>query len=465
MKKEKILYFGAGSGWDQLFVKISNELEKLNFESHFISFQKFEDSTYKQNNKKFSVIREFEQVNKFDLSKITFAEKKYDFKVFDAWSITYPRYNYWKIKKDDVLKKSQYVIERIEKILDQEKPDYLLCYGIAAYHVYIVYKICIAKGIKVLELANSRLRDRFVIKDNFEDQWPLLNYEYEKRLKYLSPEDLKISEIKLKELCQSKVLNQTEDKYKESLLSFLKRFFKWTFKHLKYRSIPPELSFIKYKIKEKLFNSLGYFEKPEIGKEKFIFYPLHYQPEASTLIYGKYYVNQINLIENLAKSLPANYMLYVKEHGRNAGARPFGYHNQIKKLPNVRLLSPKLNPFNLIEKSSLIVTITGTIGFEALIRGKPVITFGDVYYNTDKNITKIKEIEKLPQIIEEKIHSKMDKKDSVIFLSALLNGSFPGFARSPGDCKSRSLTKENVKLLAKGIIKYMNFLEKIRSKK
>src|SRR5690606_12929500 len=62
------------------------------------------------------------------------------------------------------------------------------------------------------------------------------------------------------------------------------------------------------------------FEKPVPG-ERYVLFPIHFQPEASTLVRGPYYLDQASLIEDIAKSLPVGYRLYVKEHMANRGRR------------------------------------------------------------------------------------------------------------------------------------------------
>ena len=48
--------------------------------------------------------------------------------------------------------------------------------------------------------------------------------------------------------------------------------------------------------------------------KKFIYFPLHFEPERTLLISGTYYTDQISVIKNIAKSIPIDFTLYVKEH-------------------------------------------------------------------------------------------------------------------------------------------------------
>ena len=54
-------------------------------------------------------------------------------------------------------------------------------------------------------------------------------------------------------------------------------------------------------------------EKTINKHEKFVFFPLALQPERGMEIVAPFYVNQAEVITNIAKSLPVGYKLYVKE--------------------------------------------------------------------------------------------------------------------------------------------------------
>ena len=76
--------------------------------------------------------------------------------------------------------------------------------------------------------------------------------------------------------------------------------------------------------------------------EKFIYYPLHIEQERSLLIAAPYYTNQIEIIRSIAKSLPIDYKLYVKEHPSQANRnwRDISDYKEIINIPNVRLIHP-----------------------------------------------------------------------------------------------------------------------------
>jgi len=123
-----------------------------------------------------------------------------------------------------------------------------------------------------------------------------------------------------------------------------------------------------------------YFHDYQPGTERFVYFPLHVAPEASTLVFAPQFSNQVTAIEHLAKNIPLSHTLYVKEHPRMAGKRPLGFYKQIEAYPNVRLIDPYVNGYRLVKDADLVAVITSTVGWEAVMAGKPVLTFGQCFF-------------------------------------------------------------------------------------
>ena len=215
----------------------------------------------------------------------------------------------------------------------------------------------------------------------------------------------------------------------------------------------PDLRQFIWPLANKILDVSGTFEMPVKG-EKYAYYPLHVNPEVSTSFYGRWYVNQLALIENIARNLPCDYKLYVKEHPYHYSSRPFNFRQEIKKFPNVRLISPHANVVDIIKDCDLVFTITGTTGWEAIMLQKPIITFGDVYYNLFEEVVKLKNLRELSSIIDKKIGTTNDKTKTLKFINAVLNSTFKGVGVIPCIC-GNSLETQNVSLIVDGIEEYI----------
>jgi len=128
------------------------------------------------------------------------------------------------------------------------------------------------------------------------------------------------------------------------------------------------------------------------------------------LISSPLFTNQLEAITNIAKSIPAEYKLYVKEHPTMEllGWRTIEYYKSINDLPNVELVHPSVKSDEMFKKSSLTITIAGTAGLEAAFYGKPSITFIKTSYSYLPFVYELDSIEELPNAIRTSLERKVD---------------------------------------------------------
>jgi len=123
--------------------------------------------------------------------------------------------------------------------------------------------------------------------------------------------------------------------------------------------------------------------------EKFIYIGLHMQPEKTSQPLGMYFDHHFLAIKILADALPEGWKLYVKEHPNqfnsvkipNNNYRDKYFYNAVSNLKNVVWVSLEQNSQQLIDLSQIVATLTGTMGWEALQKGIPVIAFGNSFYS------------------------------------------------------------------------------------
>ena len=120
----------------------------------------------------------------------------------------------------------------------------------------------------------------------------------------------------------------------------------------------------------------------------YIYVALHYQPERSTSPEGGVFANQLLMIDLLSTCAPEGWSIYVKENPLQFQAvtatgecsRTIDFYDDLVSLPNVKIVPISTSSFELIDNSMAVATVTGTSGWEAVLRGKPVLTFGHVWY-------------------------------------------------------------------------------------
>lgn len=195
-----------------------------------------------------------------------------------------------------------------------------------------------------------------------------------------------------------------------------------------------------------------YFEAPVPG-EKYVLYPIHFQPEATTLVQAPMYLDQAALIADIAKSLPAGYRLYVKEHFSNRGRRSPAFYESVSSNPPVRLLRHDTDSWALLRDASAIAVITGSMGWEGLLLGKPVISFGEIFYNACPLVHRGGHHPKdewsalFRRAILEHGH---DERTMLAFVAAVQETTYPGFLKN-GLTFPKALAPENVKNLARAL--------------
>lgn len=122
---------------------------------------------------------------------------------------------------------------------------------------------------------------------------------------------------------------------------------------------------------------------------RYVYFPLHYQPELTTAPLGGEASDQFHVISELSRALPGDVRLIVKEHPSQyarvlygAQGRYLGCWEAISHLSNVVLCDMSVSSISLVKQSDAVVTVTGTAGWEALVNQKASFHFGGAWYQS-----------------------------------------------------------------------------------
>jgi hypothetical protein len=115
--------------------------------------------------------------------------------------------------------------------------------------------------------------------------------------------------------------------------------------------------------------------------DRYILYALQYTPESSINGLEPYYVDQLRVIDALLLSLPRGHRLVVKEHPAMVGVRPRAFYRDLRRRPGLTLAHPAADTRLLIDRASVVTTVTGTIGLESYLLGKPCMMFGRTFFS------------------------------------------------------------------------------------
>ena len=113
----------------------------------------------------------------------------------------------------------------------------------------------------------------------------------------------------------------------------------------------------------------------------FFVYPIQFHPESATSVDGPHFVDEWNNVRNVAINMPFGVQLVVKDHKNAAAMQPLWFYENVSKLPNVTLLDCNADARAMLRKSAAVVTVTSTMGYEAVVLGKPVFLLGNPFYD------------------------------------------------------------------------------------
>jgi len=132
----------------------------------------------------------------------------------------------------------------------------------------------------------------------------------------------------------------------------------------------------------------------------FVYFPLQRVPEAAMLSRATAYLNQQGVAQALSAALPAGFKLVIKDHPRSVGVHPPEYYAKLLELPNVIVMQATYPNARIFAKTALVVTIAGTLGFQRLLQGKPVVMFGRKFYECMEGVIRVADMNDLPYVMK-----------------------------------------------------------------
>ena len=406
---------------------LTNKPKKFFETQNLVKFSKiwfYHDHIRKKGIPDLEYLEKFEEKYKIDLQELVDNDRILN------------KYNeYYEFSQDEILSILEDECRFFEMILDESKPDYFITTQTALQPHHLFYELCRKKEIRVL----------------------MLNHANWKTLCYISQESHKIDfvkEINVNEISDNKIINMQEifessrvsnyhmkfhREIRKSKLSLINAALKFIFSdnnnlkshytyygRRKFRVIWKEFEDRFKKNKRRKFIDSNLRRKINTD-EKFIYLPLHQEPERSLLIAAPKFSNQLITVKKISEVLAEGYNLYVKEHPTQGPARNWReipFYEDILKLKNVKLFHPEFDSKELLKKCELVISVGGTSSFEALFFGKPSLIFADLGYAVIPSINKINSYSELEKGIMDSLKIKVESKFVLKYLDILEKNSF-----------------------------------------
>mgnify|MGYP003646062398 CR=1 FL=1 len=305
-----------------------------------------------------------------------------------------PFLNKIRTDKDASLNYLVNMLSYLHGFLSKTKPDVIYSYAVAGAFTLAIAELCVKLDIKFLKLTHSRIENKVVIDSSPRDEMNFVKIQFQKPISEFTNDSLKYGSTYLNKFREKQ--QQPDYQILQNNIYLEKTTFKHTFKlaakYLKgtfnrsneffHTSYLASINY-EYKITKgirKFWKQKPFFDTEFLLKRSFLFYTLHVDPEASTMVISPYQTNQFAVIEAISKSKAITDILIVKEHLTMIGRRPSGFYEAINALPGVYMADPTEPSFKFINEAKAIITLTGTSGLEAILLKKPAIFLGNFIY-------------------------------------------------------------------------------------
>lgn len=349
-----------------------------------------------------------------------------------------------------------YYNDKISEIIDRVAPD--LVFGEStAFHELLTINNCRNRNILYLNPSTCRYPiGRFSF------------YKYDTLEPYLGSNEL-LSNNEAETIIDEIVNRKTAPDYMKPVpVSKTKKIndkLKKTIAYYKGETYNTPNPFIKQKL-EKLKNKTiknwdTNAEKKVIRGNSFnVLYPLQMQPEANIDVWGKKYRNQTELVQNIAKALPEDTVLYVKPNPKSKYELTQELLNVIKQSKNIKHLHHSTKMDAILPNIDLVITVTGTIAIECILSNKPVATLKKTINNTAKNCKYIQSLsEQLPKVILEiknKDFKTLTNQEKISYINLLNKTSYKGIISDPFS-NINCLNENNLANLLKAFNHILNY--------
>lgn len=333
----------------------------------------------------------------------------------------------------------KYALNRLQK----QQPDIVVCHVVAGAQAFALALVCEHLGILFARLNHTRVGKRWVLENSPLDRLNAVRDRLKDPL--YSPEVMAQAKDYIGNFRQRVsapeylAAHKSRERHRQSV-SFLTKaaiaaartqlLVALGRRELPIRRPLPAVQFqhlLKVALRSRKLRKSPLFHQPgERPPQPFVFYPLHVDPEAATMVLSHMHTDQLAVVEALSKGLPLGMRLVVKEHEPSLGQRPPGYYERLARLPGVFLASPSDSGAALVREAALTATITGTAAWEAMILKKPALIIGSPPYSmVGEGFVQCSELTSMPTAISAALEVKPASDESLTrYVAAILDVSF-----------------------------------------
>lgn len=158
----------------------------------------------------------------------------------------------------------------------------------------------------------------------------------------------------------------------------------------------------------------------------FVYFPLHVTDDYKIKKVIPHCRDQAAIVEQIADALPAGYDLVLKEHPMSVGRNSIRLLRRLRSRHNIRLVPPSMSSHVLIERAEAVAVISSTVGLEALLYEKPVLTLGQPFYSGFGVTLDVDSFRELRTKVVELLGFRPDPEQILRLLGAAMRACSPG---------------------------------------
>lgn len=158
----------------------------------------------------------------------------------------------------------------------------------------------------------------------------------------------------------------------------------------------------------------------------FVYFPLHVVDDYKIKRIVPHAYDQVSLVEQVADALPPGIDVVLKEHPMSVGRNSIALLRRLRRRENVRLVGPYESTHELIRRSLAVAVIGSTVGLEALLYDRPVLTLGQPFYSGYGVTLDVDSFAEIREKVPELLRFRPDPERIARFLHAAMRACHPG---------------------------------------
>ena len=317
--------------------------------------------------------------------------------------------------------------QAIDAVLDETEPKAMLSLTIDSYVMDLFAILCARRGIRFIGLVPSFIKEHFRLSARGE---------------YVESRD--VTEAEIDEALATLIVTD----YRPDFLVQSPREMRKQMWRLWLRNLPKPLWFALRRLKPGERLNYHYWASQNIARQYWslwprrlngisgpdlaavaqdggpglIYLPLQMSPEATIDYWSSdtRWIDYEHFILELVRRHRGEWRFLIKEHPNLLGYRSRGFYSRLEAEPNCIMVAPKVPSNDLVSLSRGVLVCTGTAGFEAALRGKPVLSDSEPYYASAGDLLPVAALDgDLPPQVEDPARQRR-------LIAHLLRGILPG---------------------------------------